>query len=244
MENLQAVKTAYTNKVIADAGIPGGFVPDPAVVSEYRRAAGQQIGQVLQDNFPDDVVKLLPDQSLAQVIGANTKDEAAPTLKLLKNYGAVKGEGDEIVDATDMSLHNYQRLRTELEKLTSTTKNQGIKQTAESVLSRLDATAYEGMDDAGKEALGQARYQYKILSKLQEPGVIKDGQIDPGAFQRHWTRGESKNMRQFDELARLSDTARDVLMTASPGTTGKRTIEAVGDAAVGAIANTFLPGMR
>lgn len=237
LENLAKVRTGYTNKIISEAGFPEGVIPDPGAISDVRRAAGREIGQVLEERFPSDIVTMVPEHSVSRVIASETADEAAPALKLLKNYGAVKeGADGEIVDAADMSLKNYQRLRTELEKLSSTTKNNGVRGVADSLLARMDATAYEGLDDIGKEALSNARYRYKILSKLQEPGVITNGEINPKSFGKQWMRGESKNMRHFNELATLSDTVSEVTQTATPGTTGKRAIDAVGEGVVGVVA--------
>ena len=58
---------------------------------------------------------------------------------------------------------------------------------------------------------------------MQEPGVVSpDGMINPKSFGKQWTRGESKNMRHTNELAKLADTINAITSKATAGTTGGR----------------------
>lgn len=224
-EAWRGIDTAFSKRIAADAGIPAGQVADPGVISETRRAVGQDIGRVLEENFPDDFVKLSPDYSIARVLNANTDAEVAPALKVLKNYGAVKVGDDGAVDAAEMSLERFSKMKAELQKVSENTTNVNVRQATDKILQQLDNNAVDGMSGEAREAYSALKYKYKLLSKMQEPGVVSpDGLINPKSFGKQWTRGESKNMRHMNELAKLSDTINAVTSKATAGTTGGRSL--------------------
>lgn len=224
-EAWRGIDSAFSKRIASDAGIPAGQVADPGVISETRRAVGKDIGRVLEENFPDDFVKLSPDYSIARVLNANTDAEVAPALKVLKNYGAVKVGDDGAVDAAEMSLERFSKMKAELQKVSDNTTNVNVRQATDKILQQLDNNAVDGMSGEAREAYSALKYKYKLLSKMQEPGVVSpDGLINPKSFGKQWTRGESKNMRHMNELATLSDTINAVTSKATAGTTGGRSL--------------------
>jgi len=217
----RGLDTAFTKKVATEAGIPYGQVADPGIISETRRAVGQDIGKALEENFPTDFVTLKPDYSLSRMVGAHTDTEVAPAKRVLENYGLLK-DGE---DVADVSLQRFTKAKAELEAISQKTSNPQVQAATNKIIQQLDNNAIDGMADIDKEWYSKLKYRYKILSKMQEPGVVSpDGMINPKSFGKQWTRGESKNMRHMNELATLSDTINAVTSKATAGTTGGRSL--------------------
>ena len=244
-ENAQTIKSAYTGKIMDAFQMEPGVAPDPKMISQMTRQAGSDIDRALTDYFPDAVVRFDPEDSFAEIIGMSTKNQAAPALKILEDLGAVtRGADGQLADSPAMPLQRYQQLRTALTSLSDKSPNSTVADVANSLLQRVDATAYKGMGEEGKAALSDARFRFRIGKRLEKPGVVKDGTIDPAAFAREWSRGEPSGMRQFNELATLSDTVREVTATkAHTGNTLERGLSAVSGDVIGTLARSVLPGI-
>jgi len=239
LDNNELVKRQYTNTLLERAGLDPQFAPDPAKISETRRAAGREIGRIVDENYPSDIVSLdTGSGSLVKYLDAQSPDQARPALKILMDKGLVRENAEGVLeDVPQVSLTRFREAMDNIGDLTRRTEDPLSRQVASGIDGRLAGTLYEGMDAESKQLLSQARLQYRLLSEFQRPGGVRpDGLINPISFGKAFMRGESKNMRDFNDIAVMSDTAASLTRQANAGTSAIRTTgENAADAALGAI---------
>lgn len=232
------VQRNFSRKITDDAGLNSRQGITLSSVSERRKDVGQQIGQMLDDKFPSSTVQLNPDYSLQLAVkGGSAGDESKEAAKILEKWGLLK-DGEDVLDAP---LRNVQGAKRELDKLSEVANKPGVTQNADEIIRRLDNNLIDGMDEVDRGYYSKLKYQYRILSKLREPGVVDDfGKINPKSFTKQWLKGESPNSRHLNEFARLADSVNQITPRSTAGTTGARTIAgetggALADLAKGAL---------
>lgn len=230
LAKLKQTQTAYTNKIAELAGVPRGTVPDKGAISAANETTGLEIDDIMRERFPDDVLQMNPDRPVSAVLGA--ADTSKDTATLLKKYGVIKQNADgEWEDVASLPATQLTEVRTKLKKQAEAATEAGdnIKaQTSNAALNRLDDMIEEAMPDDVKDQLAKLRFKYRVGKRLEKPGVIKEGQVDPGAFGKSWTHGSSKNKRMYDDLAILSDTAQEMTRVKHAGNSATRVIEGAG----------------
>lgn len=241
LAKLKQTHTAYTDTITEAAGIPRGTVADKGALSAANETTGLEIDDIMRERFPDDVLQMDPKRPVSDVIGS--ADTSKKTASILKKYGVIKQVDDGWEDVATLPATQLTEVRTMLKKEAEAATEAGEtarSQTAQAALNRLDDMIEEGMPAEVKDQLAQMRFKYRVGKRLEKPGVIKEGQVDPGAFGKSWTHGSSKNKRMYDELAVLSDTAQEMLRVKNAGNTATRVIEDAGAGVGGSVLGKIL----
>lgn len=216
------VQRQFARKITDDAGLNSRQGITLSAVSERRKEVGSQIGQMLDEKFPSSVVPLNPDYSLKLAVkGGSAGDESKEAAKILEKWGLLQ-DGEDVLDAP---LRNVQSAKRELDALSEVANKPGVTQNADEIIRRLDNNLIDGLEEIDRNYYSKLKYQYRILSKLREPGVVDDfGKINPKSFNKQWLKGESPNSRHLNEFARLADTVNLITPRSTAGTTGARTL--------------------
>jgi len=226
MAAMAQTKKFLDEAVAGAAGLPRGVAFDGPMISQRMAEVGDTMSEIGRDagwiKFDQGDIGRMKEMvdSLSESQAVPLRRQVAALEKYAGEYGTVSGQ-------------EYQNVYSRLNKMTQAGEDQEKIAGAVELMKSMEDSLALNLTKDQLAALKQARYQYRILSRMKKPGAInEDGSINPRSFRRSWAKGTSPSSRRADPIGKLTETVD--MLTQKRAHTGN-TLQRFFDNAPGAV---------